>query len=303
MTDNPAQFGRSFWLAIRPKTLPASLSPVILGTSFVPAEQLNWLLVFCALGCALFLQITVNLANDFFDAKNGVDTNARLGPIRVTQAGLASPSMVAAGIGFFVVLSIICGLILVAHSDLLLLGVGGLCILAALGYSGGPAPLASMGLGEIAVLIFFGWIAVLGSFYVHTQTLDLQLFLLSNSLGLILAAVMLVNNIRDIPTDAQAGKRTLAVRLNDRNSRFLYLGLLTLAYILHICAFTTLNTKTNLISALIPLAVLSPFALKAANNILRFRGKELNSLLADTALLGLIYSLTTSGAYLIGPYL
>lgn len=281
-----------FLLAIRPKTLPASISPVILGTATVPFDQINWLLALCCLSCALFLQITVNLANDYFDAKSGVDTQRRLGPIRVTQSGLASPTAVAVGIAFFTALSIVPGVILATHSDITLLAVGLVCILAALGYSGGPYPLASNGLGEFAVLVFFGWVAVMGSAYVHTHQISLNLFLLANALGVILASIMLVNNIRDIPTDSKAGKHTLAVLLGEAASKQLYAFLLSTTLIFHLIVFLIL--KQNLLIALAPMVLFTPFAIRACRRLYRYNGSKLNELLAETSVLGLIYSIPTS---------
>jgi len=279
-------------LAIRPKTLPASLSPVILGTALVPAEQIQWLLALCAFGCALFLQIAVNLANDYFDARHGVDSQYRLGPVRVTQAGLASPAAVASGIALFVVLSIICGLILVVHTDLYLMLVGVFCVLAVLAYSGGPFPLASHGLGEAAVLVFFGWVAVIGSAYVHTQQVTWGLYIASNGLGVILAAIMLVNNIRDIPTDRKAGKRTLAVKLGEVNSKRLYAFLLGITVVCHLCTF--LLIRQTVVAALVPIVIYVPFAVRAIIRLYDCKGRDLNKLLAETAMLSLIYSLPTS---------
>ncbi|WP_075184631.1 1,4-dihydroxy-2-naphthoate polyprenyltransferase [Teredinibacter haidensis] len=288
-----------FWLAIRPKTLPASLSPVLLGTASVPFEQLNWLLVICAFGCAVFLQITVNLANDFFDAKNGVDSDQRLGPVRVTQSQLASPMQMACGIVLFVLLSILCGLVLIVYSDWLMLGVGVLCVLAALGYSGGPYPIASHGLGEIAVLIFFGWVAVMGSFYIQTQSLNGQLFTLATALGLVLAAVMLVNNIRDIPTDRSAGKTTLAVRLGNKNSKVVFTGLFVVAAVLHCLAFTAFTNDYPIILTTVPIVLCFPFAHKICSKMWISEGAALNPLLASTAQLSMLYSVSTSLLLLI----
>jgi len=287
-----------FGLAIRPKTLPASLSPVLLGSVLVPSEQLNLLLVLAAFGCALCLQISVNLANDFFDAKNGIDTANRVGPTRVTQSGLASSQQVATGIVVFLVLGITCGLVLVAHTGWPLLGIGVLCVLGAVGYSGGPYPIASHALGEAAVLFFFGWVAVIGSYYVHTLTFTWTVFFAATALGAILSAVMLVNNIRDITTDAKANKNTLAVVLGLRRSKQLYTALLWSLFIFHTLAFGVFQSGANLLQALlltvIPLALVFPFCLKAQIRMATLSGEKLNTLLAFTALIGMIYSLSVS---------
>lgn len=286
-----------FLLAIRPKTLPASLSPVILGSAMVPAQSLQWLLVLCALGCALFLQIAVNLANDFFDARHGIDTDKRLGPKRVTQSGLMSPKVVISGIVIFVLLAVICGLILALNSSWVLLGVGALCIVATLAYSGGPYPLASHGLGEFTVLVFFGWVAVAGSYYVHTLQVNWQVFLVATSLGLILSAVMLVNNLRDIATDKAAGKNTLAVNIGERNSRALYTALILVAALFHVIAFSLPGGDHGFSLVWLPIILCSPYAVYCRHRLKYCTGAQLNSLLALTALLGLCYAMVTGLSY------
>ncbi len=282
-----------FLLAIRPKTLPASLSPVLLGTAAVPLQNINWLLAFCALACALFLQVAVNLANDFFDARSGVDTSERLGPVRVTQSGLIPESQVILALSLSLVAAVICGLVLVAASDLKLLAVGVLAIIATFAYSGGPYPLASHGLGELTVLVFFGWVAVMGSYYIHTHTLSWQVFALANSLGMILSAIMLVNNIRDISSDSPAGKKTLAVYLGAAKSRQLFFGLMAMVPVFHFIAFA-LAPQIELLSLLVPIAVTLPFALGLCRQLWHAEGRILNSLLAKTAQLSLIYGGATS---------
>jgi len=283
-----------FQMAIRPKTLPAALSPVLLGSAMVPPEQFQWLLLVCALGCALCLQITVNLANDYFDAASGVDSSERLGPQRVTQSGLASALQVRRGIILFIAIAIFFGSVLVWHGGYMLLTAGFCSILAALAYSGGPYPLASHALGEIAVLIFFGWVALIGSYYVHTNSLTWPVFYLATGVGTALAAVMLVNNIRDIDTDRPAGKHTLAVILGPKNARRLYSALLLSLIVWHLLAFWATPSPSKYGIIVLPLAVYLPFAIALSINIQQSFGKQLNPLLAKTALLCLLYSVATS---------
>lgn len=284
------------WLAIRPKTLSASMSPVALGTLMVPVDQINMLLAFLALGCAFSLQVTVNLCNDFFDARNGIDGDRRLGPTRVTQAGLASPRHMVVGIAMATLVALSCGLVLAMLSDYRLLWVGLACLAAAFAYSGGPSPLASHGMGEVTVLIFFGWVAVIGSYYVHTLHITPQIFLLANGSGALLAAIMLVNNIRDIETDRPAGKNTLAVYLGRRSSEKLFCALLVACPVLHILSFGLVESQWPL--ALLPLALYALPALLIARQLLRARGRAYNPVLARTAMLGLWYSLLTGSAHL-----
>lgn len=293
LSSSPSPFS-VFMLAIRPRTLPASLSPVILGTALVEPADFNWLVGLCALGVALFLQIAVNLANDYFDAKSGVDGEDRLGPVRVTQANFASPGSVARGVVLFVCLAVACGIVLVLHTGWPLLVAGGFCVLATLAYSGGPFPLASHALGELTVLVFFGWVAVMGSYYVHTQQLSLLSFWLATSLGFLLAAIMLVNNLRDIKSDRAAGKITLAVLLGDSGSRLLYLTLVLLAALAHMVAFGFASPSLSVLQMFVPLLVCMPHAIACCRDARRLQGKNLNRLLATTAMLGLIYACATA---------
>jgi len=290
--------GQVIWLAIRPKTLPASMSPVILGTLMVPLEHIKPLLALLAFACALLLQITVNLCNDFFDAKSGIDTQHRLGPTRVTQAGLMSSRAMKTAIALCAAAALCCGLMLALLSDYRLIYVGVFCLAAAFAYSGGPAPLASHAMGEVAVLIFFGWVAVIGSYYVHTTTINSQIFLLANALGFILAAIMLVNNIRDIDTDKAAGKNTLAVCLGETRSQFLFTALIYACGVLHVLAFSLAGAQ-HWGLALIPLLAYLPLATSVVKQLYAAQAHAYNVVLARTSSLGLWYSLLTGLGFLL----
>jgi 1,4-dihydroxy-2-naphthoate octaprenyltransferase len=225
---------RQAWmLASRPKTLPAAVAPVAVGIAaavrdgvFAPLPAL------AALAGALLLQIGVNLANDYFDFKKGVDTAGRKGPLRVTQAGLISPEDVRLGMVLVFFLAAVVGVYLAAVGGWPILAVGTASILAALAYSGGPRPIASHGLGDVFVFVFFGLAAVCGTYYV--QALRLTPFAVAASLppGLLITAILVVNNLRDIETDAKVGKRTLAVRLGPRGTLAEYAALMAGAYLL-----------------------------------------------------------------------
>lgn len=216
--------------AIRLKTLSASVAPIML--SQVLAYQINagfsFYLALIIMSCALLLQISVNLANDYFDAKAGIDDHHRLGPQRAMQSGWVTAGQMKRAIWLCLGGAIICGLYLVAQGGALFLLLGLLCIGGVLGYSGGPKPLASHALGEVAVFLFFGPLAVLGGFYLQLDDQVLgaselsQLINYATQMGLWAAAIMLVNNIRDIETDARANKNTLAVLLGRPRSQFLY---------------------------------------------------------------------------------
>ncbi len=286
----------SAWLlAIRPRTLPASISPIVLGSAlaFHHGAWNPWILGL-ALACALLLQIAVNLANDLFDGRAGIDTAQRLGPLRVTQSGLIDHRTLTIALGVVCLLAIANGLALAALSDWLLVGFGIAALCALLAYSGGPWPLASHGLGELTVLLFFGWLAVAGTHYAHTLTVNGTVIAYATIAGLISAAIMLVNNLRDIPTDGPAGKRTLAVRLGDAASRRLYQILLLGAVLLHLAVSAPLGWWTTL--ALLPCL---PLLWRLTQQIRIRNGRQLNQQLAETALLELLYCLAVGAALLL----
>ena len=211
------------WLAgARPRTLPASVSPVLVGTAVAAAEGtvVAWRAV-AAMVVALALQVGTNFANDYSDGRRGTDAH-RAGPLRLTASGLVAPSLVlrAAGISFAV--AAVSGLFLAVAVDLRLLLVGAACIAAGALYTGGPKPYGYSGYGELAVLVFFGFVATAGSAYVQLERLTGLAVLASVPVGLLACALLVVNNLRDIDTDAASGKITLAVRLGAARTRVLY---------------------------------------------------------------------------------
>jgi len=212
---------RVWWLGVRPRTLGAGLVPVIVGTA-AAGEVIWWRLVAAAL-VAAGLQIGVNLANDYFDGVRGVDTHERVGPPRLTQSGAASPRAVLVAALLSIAVAGFAGLALaIATRPVLVLVVGGLGILAALLYSGGPRPYAGLGLGEVMVFVFFGLVATCGTTFVMVETVTAAAWWCGAVMGLLAVAILEANNIRDIGTDEAAGKRTLAVRLGDPHARALY---------------------------------------------------------------------------------
>lgn len=213
-------------LGARPRTLPAAVAPVLVGTAVAggsgPVQA--WRLA-AALVVALALQVGVNYSNDYQDGVRGTDRD-RVGPVRLVATGLASAKAVRrAALGSFAVAGI-AGLILAAVVQPWLVALGALCIAAAWTYTGGPHPYGYEGLGEVFVFIFFGVVAVTGSAYVQQDHLSALALAASVPVGLLATALLVVNNLRDRVGDEAAGKRTLAVRLGDRPTRFLYLGLL-----------------------------------------------------------------------------
>jgi 1,4-dihydroxy-2-naphthoate polyprenyltransferase len=187
------------------------------------ADEIVWWRCAFALLVAAGLQIGVNFANDYFDGVRGVDTPDRLGPPRLTASGLASPRAVLAAALASLGVAAVCGLVLaLVTSPVLVLVVGALALLAAVGYSGGPKPYAGLGLGELMVFLFFGLMATCGTAYVMVETVPGSAWWAGAALGLLAVAILVANNLRDIPTDEASGKRTLAVRLGDARTRWLY---------------------------------------------------------------------------------
>ena len=204
----------------RPRTLGASVTPVVVGTA-AAGVLVAWRFV-AALLVGLGMQVGVNLANDYHDGVRGVDTPERLGPPRLTSSGLApARSVLFAALGCILVAGV-SGLALAAATTWWLVPIGALAMLALWLYSGGPRPYAELGLGEVMVFLFFGVMATAGSAYVQAETVPPAAWWASVAVGLLAVAILVANNLRDIPTDAVAGKRTLAVRLGDRRTRTLY---------------------------------------------------------------------------------
>src|SRR6201996_3260359 len=226
--------GFRIWLmAARPRTLPAAIAPVLVGTALAGfAHVFHPLRFVAALLGALFIQVGTNLSNDYSDARRGADAEDRLGPVRVTAGGLVPPRqvLIATYVSFGV--AVLAGVYLVVVAGWQLLLVGGASILAGVLYTGGPKPYGYEGLGELFVFLFFGIVAVAGSYFVQVEHLDWEAFALAVPVGLIASAILVVNNFRDIDTDRRAGKRTLAVRLGRRRTRVLYAVIVYLAYIL-----------------------------------------------------------------------
>lgn len=281
---------KTWWLAARPKTLPASVSPILLGSALAWADD-GWrtsVFVLAAI-CAMALQIAVNFANDWSDARSGVDTQDRLGPQRVMHSGLATDRQMKIALGIVCAIALISGLGIVWLSHWSLLVFGLLSMLGVFAYSGGPFPLASNGLGEITVFLFFGLLAVVGTYFAHTQSVTLASFGYAAVAGLISAAIMLVNNLRDIHTDATANKRTLAVRLGESGTRRFYQWLLIGALIVHLISSFQLG-----LWSLIPAVIMAPMIVARCRDVNRLQGRELNTLLANTAKLELIYCVLAS---------
>jgi 1,4-dihydroxy-2-naphthoate polyprenyltransferase len=288
-TTGPA----SAWLlAARPKTLPAAVAPVIVGSALAYADLgFSLLPAMAALAVALMLQIGVNLANDYFDFKKGIDAEDRLGPIRVAQSGLIPPARVKTAMIIIFVMTLLPGGYLIARGGWPALIVGGASILAALAYSGGPYPLASHALGDLFVFIFFGLVAVCGTYYVQTLELTSLVFLLGIVEGLLITAILVINNLRDIQTDCRAGKHTLAVLIGNRGARVEYTALQVGAYALPVIFW--LDGKTSVWILLPGLSL--PLAVRLNRIVWKTQGgPALNHTLAGTAQLTLVFSVLLS---------
>ena len=234
MTTTSGAPGARIWIeAARPRTLPAAVAPVLVGTAAAAAApgDLDPVRFVAALVVALALQVAVNFANDYFDGVKGVDTEARTGPRRVVAAGLVAPGAMKRAIAVALGVAALAGLLLAALAGWELLVVGVAAVLATLGYSGGARPYASAGLGEVFVFVFFGVVATVGSAYVQDERVTAVAVLASLPMGCLATALLVVNNLRDIPSDTAVGKRTLAVRLGERRTRSSYVALVVLAFL------------------------------------------------------------------------
>jgi 1,4-dihydroxy-2-naphthoate octaprenyltransferase len=270
-------------IGARVKTLPAAISPVLVGTAL--ATEVNWVNALLALIVSLALQISVNYANDYSDGVRGTDSN-RVGPIRLVGSGLASAKSVKQAMFISFGIAALAGLILALQTSYWLLLVGAISIMAAWGYTGGKKPYGYFGFGEVSVFLFFGVVATVGSYYIQTQKISGQSVLLSIPVGALACAILVMNNLRDLPLDAQVGKRTFSVRIGDKNTRYFYVALLVLAQVISAYAYT-FNSYALLTLVWLPLTV------KNCRLVLQgVSGKELIPLLISTARLQLLLSFT-----------
>lgn len=276
-------------IGARPRTLPAAIAPVAVATALAGKDAAA-IPALLALFVALSLQVGVNYANDYSDGIRGTD-NDRVGPIRLTASGIASAQSVknAAFISF--ALAAIAGLGLALMTSWWLIAVGAAAILAAWGYTGGKNPYGYMGLGELFVFIFFGVVATVGTFFVQVETITLDSILISIPMGTFSCALLSINNIRDRALDEPAGKKTLAVRLGDRRTRHLFVGLITLGYL---ATLALLNPWT-----IFTLAT-APMAFSLVRGVLgSAQGAALIPYLAKTGKLQLQFSILLSLALLL----
>jgi 1,4-dihydroxy-2-naphthoate octaprenyltransferase len=288
---------QNWLLAIRPKTLPASVAPVLMGTAIAYGDGIeDFPTAFLCLIGAMLLQIGTNLANDYFDFKKGTDTNERLGPVRVTQAGLIKPGVVlAAAIGTFILAGYISYLLIQrAGQPILIIAI--VSIFAGIFYTAGPRPLGYLGLGDIFVLIFFGPVAVAGTYYAQSLEINMAVVLAGFGPGLLSTAILTVNNLRDADTDQRAGKLTLAVRFGKAFAQKEYLRcILGAAFVPVIIYLLIKDHEAILLSSIIGFLAIPAFQ----TVFTKTDGPSLNEVLTFTGKLLIVYSVLFSAGWIL----
>ncbi len=284
-------------MAARPRTLPAAVAPVLVGTALAGFDHVFHPLRFvAALLGAVFIQVGTNLSNDYSDARRGADTEDRLGPVRVTAGGLVPPRQVLVATYVSFGLAVLAGIYLIVVAGWQLLLVGAASILAGVAYTGGPKPYGYEGLGEVFVFLFFGIVAVAGSFFVQVRHLSWEAFALAVPVGLLAAAILVVNNFRDIDTDGRAGKRTLAVRLGRERTRVVFAAIVYGAYLLAPLTWLFGPLKPWLLLPWLTLPAAAPLVRLVRN---RTDGPSLNQALAQTGMLQLAFCMLLCAGLLL----
>jgi 1,4-dihydroxy-2-naphthoate octaprenyltransferase len=282
-------------LAARPATLTVAVVPVLVGTAVAGRDARLWPALAALVG-AICIQIGTNFANDVFDYEKGADTHERLGPTRATQAGLLTPGQTRLGMAFSFALATLAGLYLVAVAGWPIVAIGLLSIASGIAYTGGPWPLGYNGLGDVFVMIFFGFVAVCGTVYVQTLQLPLLAWLASIPVGAIATAVLVVNNVRDFETDRRVGKRTLVARFGRRFGEIEYALLVVLSAVVP-TLILVLHLRSPFV--LLPLVTL-PLGIALARAVVRESGAALNRRLGGTAQLLLVFGVLFSVGIALG---
>lgn len=283
-----------WWLGARPRTLVAAVVPVLVGASWAGRHAISIPRTLLALVVAVALQIGVNYANDYFDGVGGVDTAARMGPRRLVASGLAAPRAVATAAVVMVCIAAIAGIVLALLTTPWLIAAGALSVLALVLYSGGPKPYAASGLGEVAVFVFFGLVATCGTAFVQQDRLTVGVFWLAVPVGLLACALLMVNNLRDIPTDSAVGKRTVAVRLGAQRSRTLLIAVVVLALLL-----PTIGALGGALPWLVALTLVTiPLAVPPLQVVRTAQGRALVPALIGITRLQLVFGVLLAGALL-----
>lgn len=278
-------------LAARPRTLPAAVAPVVVGMALAIAHGVfAWGPVLAAALGACFIQIGTNFANDYFDFKSGADTAERLGPTRVTQAGLVTPAQIKVATAIAFGLAMLCGLYLTWVGGWPIVAIGLLSILSGIAYTGGPFPLGYNGLGDLFVFIFFGLVAVGGTYYVQALSYHPMALAVAIPVGLLATAIIVVNNLRDADTDVVAGKRTLAVIFGKGFAKAEYLALLAVSYLVPVVLIALGKLSWWGLLTLLSL----PLAVSLIRQVHTVTGPALNPVLGRTGQLLMVYALLFS---------
>ena len=292
----PGRFG-IWWLAIRPKTLPAAASGVIVGSVLAWADGgFSLGPALAALVIALLLQIGSNLANDVYDDERGADTADRLGPLRVTQSGLLRRDQVKSGMKVVFAVAFALGVYLTWVRGPMVLVVGIAAIISAIAYTGGPYPLGYHGLGEVFVFVFFGLAAVVGTYWVQTGQTSPLAWLMAVPVGLLITAIIVVNNLRDVEQDRVARKRTVTVRIGTQATKVEFAACLGIAYLVVVGAVVTGALPAATLAVLLSL----PLAYRTTRIVLTEIGRPLNEALAGTGQTTLAFSVLFAIGMLLG---
>ncbi len=279
------------WLLVtKPRTLTAAIVPVLLGTSLAFADgKVDWLSATIALICSLLIQIATNIINDLYDFRKGADNDKRLGAKKALTAGLLTERQLVMATTAVMLTAFFLGLILVWRAGWVILAIGLLSLFFAWAYTGGKYPLAYIGLGDVFVFLFFGVAAVCGTYYLHHHSFSLSSLVAATGAGAIAMNILGVNNLRDIPTDSEVGKKTLAVRFGATFARQLYYGLLFVAYTVPF-VLALMGYGYGVFITFLSL----PFAFKQWRIVALETGKALNPALGGTAQLLFIYGVLLS---------
>lgn len=288
--------GLRLWIeGARPRTLPAAIAPVAVGTGAAAFDDgAVWWKALLALAVSLCLQIGVNYANDYSDGIKGTDEN-RVGPLRLVGSGLVAPAAVRAAAVAFLGLGAVFGLVLAATSSWWLVLVGAVAILAAWGYTGGSRPYGYRALGELSVFVFFGLVAVLGTTFVQLGTINGVSVAGAVGVGSLACAILVANNLRDIPTDSRTGKRTLAVVLGEPATRRLYVTLMVVAFVLVVAWTVTQTIWAMAVLVGLPPALRATAIVRAGGT-----GRDLIAVLRDTGVAELLYAIGLTAGLVIG---
>jgi 1,4-dihydroxy-2-naphthoate octaprenyltransferase len=284
------------WIgAARPKILPASMTPAVLGSALAYYDGLlQPLPAIVALLCAMLLQTISNLYNDVYDFKRGADTPDRVGPKRFVASGLIAPDTMMRVTGILAACTFLLGLYLVYVGGWVILLIGLLSLLFAWAYTGGPYPIAYLGLGDVFVLLFFGLIPTIGTYFIQVQEINVPVIITSLIPGFFAANILAVNNIRDIETDKPAGKITIAVRLGLQRSRILFACIYVISYVLILWLAFTLSWWLALAFLSVPLAV------KVIRDVYSNTGSVLNRSLADSSKLLALVGILLALGFIVG---